>query len=107
MGLFRLLNCYAIIKYFFSGVRDHLWIARVRGYRDHIIEPLTYDSFRPSLLLLKKWKWKWKKWKVLNLTFDSPCFIKDFSRDPEEKDEEDGIVENDEDEFGKFSLNTF
>ena len=48
-----------------------------------------------------------KKWKVLNLTFDSPCFIKDFSRDPEEKDEEDGIVENDEDEFGKFSLNTF
>ena len=48
-----------------------------------------------------------KKWKVLNLTFDSPCFIKDFSCDPEEKDEEDGIVENDEDEFGKFSLNTF
>ena len=48
-----------------------------------------------------------KKWKVLNLTFDSPCLIKDFSRDPEEKDEDDGIVENDEDEFGKFSLNTF
>ena len=53
MGLFRLHKCWAIIKYFFSGVRDHLWIARIRGYRDHIIEPLTYDSYRTSLFLLE------------------------------------------------------
>ena len=48
-----------------------------------------------------------KKWKVFNFTFDSPYFIEDFSRDPEEKDEVDGIVENDEDEFGRFSVDTF
>ena len=48
-----------------------------------------------------------KKWKVFNFTFDSPYFIEDFPRDPEEKDEDDGIVENDEDEFGKFSVDTF
>ena len=38
---------------------------------------------------------------------EEPYFIEDFSRDPEEKDEDDGIVENDVDEFGKFSVDTF
>ena len=43
----------------------------------------------------------------MNLTFDSVYFIKDFSRDPEEKDEDDGIVEKDKNRLDKFSLKTF
>ena len=34
-------------------------------------------------------------------------FIKDFSRDPEGKDEDDGIVEKDKNRLDKFSLKTF
>ena len=43
----------------------------------------------------------------MNLTSDSLYFIKDFSREPEEKDEDDGIVEKEENRLGKFSLKTF